>query len=378
MLETLEDRTTPSIGSGFTISNSTLDDTRPATASSSNGMAVVVWSQETAAGQRNLFAKLYDAAGAQVGDTISVSNDNDDEFGVDVAMDAVGNFVVTWTRDFNNAGTDFDIHFALFSNTGARRVADPVTSSSLVERDAHVAMNAEGLFIVAYTRVDPSGDTDVMAIRYDADGGRLGRIKVAAHETRREGHSAIDMADNGRFAVSFVRSVPRNPDAQAVVVRSFGVGGKARGGYKIAVVTGDSVVDHDVGLDNAGNVTVVHDTGMPSGNENLFLRRVSAARVLGDALSLTTHTDFEGDPQLAVDRTDGDFVVAYRRLGTADKVFVREFSVNGTSKGDRDLGGGTSDASISISGGTNRYFVAYEVTPTASNNNIIGRFGTLT
>ena len=100
--------------------------------------------------------------------------------------------------------------------------------------------------------------------------------------------------------------------------------------------------------------------------------------MLGAAVALTTHTDFEGDPQLAVDRSDGDFVVAYRRVGTADKVFVREFSASGTSKGERDLGGGTSDASISISGGTHRYFVAYEVTPTASNNNIIARFGQLT
>ena len=240
-------------------------------------MAVVVWSQETAAGQRNLFAKLYNSTGAQVGDTITVSNDNDDEFDVDVAMDAVGNFVVSWTRDFNNDGSDFDVHFALFSNTGARRAADPVTSSTNVEGDAHVAMNAEGLFTVAYTRVDASGDTDVLAVRYDADGGRLDKIKVATHETRREGRSAIDMADNGKFAVSFVRNVPSNPDAQAVIVRCFGVGGRLRVGYRIATVTGDSVVDHDVGLDNAGNVTVVHDTGMTSGSENLIMRRVSFA-----------------------------------------------------------------------------------------------------
>src|SRR5439155_11102473 len=110
-LEMLEDRLVPSINNPFPIGSSAHDDTAPATASSTNGMRVVVWEQEISAKDRDVIAKLYDVNGQQVGGTIIVCDKADDEFGPDVSMDAQGNFVVVWTQNVQNNNTNFDVRF---------------------------------------------------------------------------------------------------------------------------------------------------------------------------------------------------------------------------------------------------------------------------
>src|SRR5437868_5701867 len=95
-LEMLEDRVVLSIGSSFAISTSTRFDKDPETASSANGMSVVVWAQEHTAGGHSydIKAQLFDASHNQIGSDIVVASSSDNEDGPEVGMDANGNFAV--------------------------------------------------------------------------------------------------------------------------------------------------------------------------------------------------------------------------------------------------------------------------------------------
>src|SRR5262245_53155308 len=112
-VEVLEDRCVPSVGSPFLIAGSAKNETGPATASSANGLTLVVWAREVSPDNHDIVAQFFDAASQKpVGSEFIVSNLSDDEITPDVATNADGNFVVVWERHLNSTGDD-DIYFAL-------------------------------------------------------------------------------------------------------------------------------------------------------------------------------------------------------------------------------------------------------------------------
>src|SRR5262249_46240241 len=114
-LEVLEDRTVPSVGATFTISNGGKNETTPVTASAANGSSAVGWSLETSPGNRDIVAQRYDINHNKVGNVIVVANTDNDEFDADVAMRADGSFAVTWiTLD----STEHQLDYALFNANG--------------------------------------------------------------------------------------------------------------------------------------------------------------------------------------------------------------------------------------------------------------------
>src|SRR5205823_1741497 len=196
-VELLEDRVLPTINSPFTVSFSGQFDKQPSTASSANGMSVIVWAQESTSTSNtfNIQAQLYGANQNQIGGTIAVSSSADDEFNPEVAMDANGNFAVVWARNFNGSG-DLDVQFALFNNAGSLVASKGVANSLSVECSPHLGISRAGTFVVTYT----VGGNDILANRFDATGHPVGpSISVAARSDRTEFNSRIDMAPNGRF-----------------------------------------------------------------------------------------------------------------------------------------------------------------------------------
>lgn len=118
-----------------------------------DGRFVVAWHQEIQAYFDTIRAQRYDAAGVAIGGSIVVNQmgvTNSDR--VDVAMDATGDFVVTWNVDDWGQGTA-GIFARLFTANGG-----PTTNAMTVSTDAtfagpSVAMNGVGDFVVTWDRV---------------------------------------------------------------------------------------------------------------------------------------------------------------------------------------------------------------------------------
>src|SRR5439155_1790297 len=69
-------------------------------ASSANGRSVVVWTDEyNTTGDTDIRAQIYDGHGAKLGGEILVAGSSRAEHQPAVAMDANGNFAVSWTED---------------------------------------------------------------------------------------------------------------------------------------------------------------------------------------------------------------------------------------------------------------------------------------
>jgi hypothetical protein len=264
-------------GSLLLLGNSTPDEgpfyAHADVARAPDGHFVVAWDDAV-----NVFAQIYNAAGSPVGTPISV----DPETGADgaaVAMDAAGNFVVTWLHAAdNNSGI---VRARRFGSDGAAlsgviAVSPTVTlgNNAGIDLDASdsnrpaLAMNAIGEFAVAWVGDGPQAgspliDQSIEVRRYTADGTPLDSSPLRVNRNSRDGDRrvpgtqpgefntiyvderfpALALADNGDFAVGWRKLTTRGPQfvcctpafpwllnsfTEQVIVRAYNGDGRAK------------------------------------------------------------------------------------------------------------------------------------------------------
>ncbi|WP_406694090.1 hypothetical protein V5E97_23890 [Singulisphaera sp. Ch08] len=124
-----------------------------------------------------------------------------------IAMDANGDFVVTWTSFGQEEG--FDIFAQRYNAAGIAqgaefRVNDYTTGP---QRDSAVAMDAAGNFVIVWNSNNQSGPGsgwDVYAKRYDAAGATIdGEFPVNTYTNGNQFASAVAMDADGDFVVAW-------------------------------------------------------------------------------------------------------------------------------------------------------------------------------
>jgi hypothetical protein len=173
----------------------------PDVAADANGSFVVVWMDDRSS--NSIMAGLFDPNGAPTMDTFQVSTIR---FGSvtrpSVAMDAAGNFVVTWDGDPNLAGSD-DIHARLYDANGTPLGDQFLVNTTTVgaQQYPHVAMNDDGQFVVVWDcRTDPNSDRDIFGRRFDSQGQPIGdefQINTFVEDDQRS--PAVAIGSEGRF-----------------------------------------------------------------------------------------------------------------------------------------------------------------------------------
>ena len=203
-LEALEGRQLMSVGPEFiapintTTRNAQFDSDN---ASSSNGSSVVVWTDTFSPTDHDIRAQRFNSFGTFSGSEITVSSSSLDESSPAVAMDSLGNFVVTWTQTL--ASGDTNVVARRFDSNG-NAVGDVVQvgAGTFQESDPDVAMDAQGNFVVSYTRNTNNNNPDVFAKQYNSSGQLLHVVDVAT-TSRAETHSSVAMTPDGRFDVAY-------------------------------------------------------------------------------------------------------------------------------------------------------------------------------
>jgi hypothetical protein len=330
--EALEDRILPSVtGTEILVNTSKVGlQSQAVTATSSNGMSVVVWTDfnKTHYGiptrllgdDGNIKAQLFNAAGQKVGGEILVAGGRSPHHHPTVAMDSHGNFAVAWVLDYD--ATDTDIHAARFFANGTRNGSEfAVAQTPKREYDPSVGMDAAGDFVVSYTYQFASNDSDIHANLYHANGSLERQLDVAI-TTAMETHSRVAMRADGHFAVAFVQS-------NDIFLQRYDQFGNLTGKASIA---SSSVVEQnpDVAMDNTGHVLVVWQA-LVNNNWNVYGRFDSPTGVLGSTFSIATTTAQETNPEAAIDSLTGKFAVAYQtHSGTSTNINVAEYSSSHT------------------------------------------------
>jgi hypothetical protein len=159
----------------------------PTVAASRDGLFVVAFvdASGTTGEPREILARLFDRDGVAVGPQFKV---NGVSAGMQrdphVAMDADGDFVVVWQDEAGNDGSGFGVFARRFDAQGnALGPQFSVAAGTLGnQRDPHVAMDFVGNFVVTWES-DVSGTFDVMMRRFDRNGVALSGDMVVHADT---------------------------------------------------------------------------------------------------------------------------------------------------------------------------------------------------
>jgi len=204
----------------------------PRVATGDAGAFVVVWEsrEPTSESERVLvYAQFFDWDGSGLGGEILVESGIHDCRYPDVAMDARGNFAVTWVRE----RSDHPIMVRLFDPNGVPRTGPVQVSTADVTSvtGPAIAMNSLGHFVVAWDG-DPNraSDDDIYARLYHPDGTPKGApFVVNTIRTGSQQWPRIAINDTGEFVVIWEHNAGDSDTATDIYARRFASDGRPQG-----------------------------------------------------------------------------------------------------------------------------------------------------
>jgi hypothetical protein len=233
------------------------------------GNFIVVWQSMGQDGDgAGVYAQRFDAGGAAQGGEIAVTTETSlDQSEPAVAMDSNGDFVVVW-QSLDQDGDSWGIFGQRFDATGAAQGSEFAvnTETAKDQTGADVAMDDVGNFVVTWQSFDQDGGGwGVFAQRYDAAGASQGaEFQVNSTTTQEQSSAAVAMDSDGDFAVTW-QGGPGNLD---VYVQQYGADGTAVGGEtQISNFTGGDQHSPDIAMDGDGDHFVVWE-GKTSGGQD--------------------------------------------------------------------------------------------------------------
>ncbi len=368
-LETLEGKQLLSLGLGpeFPVNPPTQGIQQGAVnATSTNGSSVVVWTNYTG-GHADILAQRYNSLGNKVGSEILVAyKPGGDDFDPAVAMDAFGDFVVSWTQDHSSGGTDVLAQKFNASGVPVNGVV-PVGTGTFAETQARVGMDAWGDFVVAYTRNTNNNNPDVFAKRYNASSQLLGVITVAG-SSHAETSPTIAMTPDGRFDIAYQYQYS-STDIDLYAARYTANGTLIQ---QTPVATSTALEEApSIAMDYNGNAVIAYEK-FNGNNWDIKARRLSNTGSLSGELSIASTWANETAPSVAMAPTGGTFVVGYN---SNYNVFVSE--VNAANTVTSTLNAGSSRFGASVSTGPQSQILLTYTVSTGNFSNIGGRRGHL-
>ncbi len=245
----------------------------PAVAMNAAGDFVIAWQSRVQEGQLDygIFAQRYEFAGEPLGDefrvnTFTTNNQGDPA----VAMDADGDFVVTWTS-YGQDGSGYGIYAQRYNSTGTAQGGEfrANTFTTGEQGRSAVAMDASGRFVVAWESVGQDGSLGgIFAQRYDASGvPQGGEFQVNVFTTADQRFASVAMDVDGDFVVAW-DGYGQDGSGFGIRARAYNAAGVAQGGelsvnsyttadQRVPVVAmdarGDAVIDwQSNGQDGSG------------------------------------------------------------------------------------------------------------------------------
>ncbi|MEZ6069728.1 MAG: trypsin-like serine protease [Pirellulales bacterium] len=189
-----------------------LEATQHKLAADFDGDFVVAW-----VSQGDIYAQLLDRNGVVMRDTFRVNEvPNGALSAPTVAMDADGDFVVAWQGPGPEYGSGTDIYARRFNSVGVAQGVDFRVNSNITNPQftPSVAMDVVGDFVVTWANQgqDASFFNHVSAQRYDRFGNPVGaEFVVNSPTTEIHRNPDIDLGRDGRFVITW----ERGPDVYA-------------------------------------------------------------------------------------------------------------------------------------------------------------------
>jgi len=215
----------------------------PAVAMDRDGDFVVTWqsqNQVTPQSFNDVYARRFNGAGVAAGPEflVNASYTTSQQWNPTAAMDAAGDFVIAWESlqhdPDNSSGIFAQRYNASGAAVGGEFRVNTYTVSDQVEPAA--AMDADGDFVVTWHGYEFNGNYGVFARRFDALGNAPIQFDVSTTLAGFQRYSAVAMDDDGDFVVTWQdEHSGANPGPTSIVARRFGA--------DAAAVTGEFIVN---------------------------------------------------------------------------------------------------------------------------------------
>ncbi|MGE0607853.1 MAG: tandem-95 repeat protein [Pirellulales bacterium] len=263
------------------------------------GNFVVTWSSKDQDGDNwGVYAKRFDAAGTVQGGEFRVNSTTaKDQTASSVAMSANGTFVVTWSSK-DQDGDNWGIYGKRYDASGIPQGTEFLVNSATAKEQefSSVAMDADGNFVVTWSSKDQDGDNwGVYAQRYNAAGVAQGTEFLVNLTTSKEQiDSSVAVGVNGDFVITWT-SHDQDGDKDGVYARQYTSAGAAKGGETLVNTTTAGEQRYSSVAMNAGGGFVVVWTGNgPGDGFGVFSQRFTVPSGLvftvGDGTRDTTMT----------------------------------------------------------------------------------------
>jgi hypothetical protein len=338
------------IGSEFRVNTHTSGEQRTFTetpqsvAMDADGDFVVTWSSNGQDGSGwGVYAQRYNAAGQALGNEFRVNTitSNSQQFST-VAMDADGDFVVTWSsngQDGSGWGVYAQRYNAVGEAIGDQFRVNSYTSGS--QEFSTVAMDADGDFVVTWSSNSQDGSGwGVYAQRYNAAGQALGNeFQVNSYTSGSQIYSKVAMDADGDFVVIW-NSAGQDGSSYGVYAQRYSAAGEVLGGeFKVNTYTSSTQRFSSVAMDADGDFVVTwSSSGQDGSSWGVYAQRYSAAgEALGQEFRVNTLSSGSQLYSTVAMDADGDFVITWSsnaQDGSGYGVYAQRYNAAGEALGD--------------------------------------------
>ncbi len=323
-------------GESLVNTTTTNNQRRPSIAMDADGDFIVTWESSGQDGSfYGVYAQRYNAAGVAQGGEFRVNTTiaNDQESPA-IGMDADGDFVVTW-ESVGQDGPSDGIYAQRYNAAGVAQGVEFRVNTTTVDSQANpsIAMDADGDFVVTWESSGQDGNfVGVYAQCYNAAGvAKGGEFRVNTTIANDQESPAIGMDADGDFVVTW-ESNGQDGSSDGVYAQRYNVAGVAQGvEFRVNTFTASDQSDPAISMDADGDFVVTWTSLGQDGSfsNGAYAQRYSAAGVTqgGEFRVNTLTTNSQSEPSIAMD-ADGDFVVAWTSLGqdgSSEGIYAQQY-----------------------------------------------------
>lgn len=323
----------------------------PDIAIGSLGNFVITWQSDNQDGDEfGVFARLYNSSASPLGTDFRVNTTTTgDQADPAVAMDADGDFVITWVSD--QQGTADDIYGQRYNSSG-----QPIGTEFRVnlgtlgdQNNPDVATDGIGNFVVVYesdqqyanTAGQDNDGTGIFGQRFDRNGAIVGtEFRINTQTDNDQTDPTVAMNSQGEFVVVWVSEGQNNGGRGIFGQRYNNAGGTIGAEFQVNTQTNGSQLNPSVAIDDTGGFVVAWQSDSDDGDDDdgygVYARRFSnIGNPLGDEFLVNQTTDGnQVDPAVATD-ANGNFTVVWAsdQDNNDFAIFGQRFNSNGQRNG---------------------------------------------
>jgi len=321
----------------------TSHQSEPAIAMDADGDYVVVWASIGQDGSSyGIYLQRYNAAGVpQGGETLVNTTTADSQREPSVAMDADGDFVVTWSSNAQD-GSEYGVYFQRFNAAGVPQGVETRANTVTANHQSQpsVAMDADGDFVITWSsNLQDLSSFGIYFQRFNAAGVPQG-AETRANDTtdNNQAGPSVAMDADGDFVIAWY-TLGQDLSAYAIYAKRYSANGLAADPEsRVNTTTANSQVFPSVAMAADGSHIVTWESQLQDGSENgIYAQRYNAAGVpRGTETPVNTTTVGDQAASRVVMDADGDAVIAWTsepQDGGGSGVYAQRFDATGAAQG---------------------------------------------